>query len=482
MNASVRLILTDEVYRQIVTHLFRNDGDEHGAVLLAGVARDGDRVRLLGRELILATDGVDYVPGQRGYRMLTPEFVGRGIRRARNEQLAYLAIHNHGSGDRVAFSGGDMRSHERGYPALLAIARGLPVGALVVAQRAIAGDIWLPDGNRVALERTIVVGANRGELLPAPEAASATYVDPVFHRQSLMFGSVGQEKLRAATVGVVGVGGAGMLLVEWLARLGVGRLIVADPDRVHPTNLSRLPGTSGWDTCNPFRSPRWPAWLRGLGIRLDRPKVNVARRLVRQTPGPTQIVPIFGDIRDPEVAARFIDCDVLLLAADADQARLIVNAICQRYVIPGVAVGSKVTIDLASGRVEDVFAVMRPLQPGTGCLWCNGVISPARLAEESATDSESSAQRYVDDPMVTAPSVITLNATGCALTADWVLFHLTGLHAPDRRAEWLRIHPLDGRVRIDIPAIDPDCPECGARGGGAFARGDTAPLPTRLRR
>ena len=39
-------------------------------MIAAGVAMTGSRCRLLARNLFLAEDGVDYVPGQRGYRML----------------------------------------------------------------------------------------------------------------------------------------------------------------------------------------------------------------------------------------------------------------------------------------------------------------------------------------------------------------------------------------------------------------------------
>jgi molybdopterin/thiamine biosynthesis adenylyltransferase len=326
-----------------------------------------------------------------------------------------------------------------------------------------------------------LVGTRRTELRPAPAVTQHPELDAIFHRQSLMFGAAGQARLRAARVGIVGSGGAGMLLVEWLARLGVGELIVADPDRVHPTNLPRLPGASRLDALNPFRSRRWPDWFRRLGARLDRPKVELARRLARRTPGPTKLVPIFGDIRDPDVAAQFTDCDFLLLAADADQARLVANAICQRYLIPGAAVGSKVSIEQSTGDIQDVFAVMRPIQPGAGCLWCNGIISGARLAEESATDGELRAQRYVDDPLVTAPSVITLNATAGALAANRMLFYLTGLHAESLGNEYVRIHPLNGRVRLDEPSADPRCPECGSAHESAFARGDGAALPTRLK-
>jgi len=76
-------------------------------------------------------------------------------RACREEKPAYLNAHNHGGTNRVDFSANDLRSHERGYPALLDIAGKLPVGALVLAHDAVAGDTWLPDGRRVPLMRTV---------------------------------------------------------------------------------------------------------------------------------------------------------------------------------------------------------------------------------------------------------------------------------------------------------------------------------------
>jgi len=47
------------------------------------------------------------------------------------------------------------------------------------------------------------------------------------------------ERLARATVGIAGVGGVGSNVAWLLARAGLGRLIVADHDRVEPSNLNR---------------------------------------------------------------------------------------------------------------------------------------------------------------------------------------------------------------------------------------------------
>ncbi|MEA3207252.1 MAG: tRNA threonylcarbamoyladenosine dehydratase [Chthoniobacter sp.] len=61
-----------------------------------------------------------------------------------------------------------------------------------------------------------------------------------------LFGAAGLERLRAATVCVVGVGGVGSWTVEALARSGIGGITLIDLDDVCVTNVNRqLPALDG---------------------------------------------------------------------------------------------------------------------------------------------------------------------------------------------------------------------------------------------
>lgn len=60
-----------------------------------------------------------------------------------------------------------------------------------------------------------------------------------FSRTELLIGEEGLEKLKEATVMVLGVGGVGSHCIEALARSGVGRLILVDHDKVSETNINR---------------------------------------------------------------------------------------------------------------------------------------------------------------------------------------------------------------------------------------------------
>ena len=54
-------------------------------------------------------------------------------------------------------------------------------------------------------------------------------------------GGVGQRRLKAASVAVVGAGGIGSAVIPALAGAGVGRLTIIDDDVVDRTNLQRQP-------------------------------------------------------------------------------------------------------------------------------------------------------------------------------------------------------------------------------------------------
>ena len=467
---SWRLTIPGGLYAELQTHLFPGDCDEHGAVILAGTCESDRGLRLVAREVHLANDGVDYVPGKRGYRMLKAEFIQSRILRARDRRLAYLAIHNHGGTDSVGFSSDDMASHERGYPALLDIARGMPVGALVFARSAVAGDLWFPGCARAPLSHATVISHRRRFLFPMPEAKAAAV--GMYDRQSRLFGDAGQELLRRTRVGIVGLGGAGSILAELLARLGVGEFVLADPDKADVTNLPRLIAAQRRDAVV-------PSWVpRTIADRLRRPKVHLAVRNIRRANRTARIDAMARDFLHEDVSARFKDCDFLFLAADTMAARLLFNAIVHQYGIPGIQVGAKIPV-ADDGAVGNVFCVSRMVTPERGCLWCNGLINPGRLQDEAVPDAAKRGYAYVDDPGVVAPSVVTMNAIACAHAADDFLFHMTGLKYDDAETGWFRWNSRRAVAGYDMPRRDVACGECSQAADSRFGMGDNGALPTK---
>ena len=447
-NCDIRI--TSHHHDELMSHLFPGDNDEHGAVLHAGVVRSGTSLCLLVKNVEAAKFGQDYVSGQHGYRALSPTFIHRQIIQCRDSGLAYIAVHNHLSDRKVSFSTIDIESHERGYPALLDIGRGIPVGALVYGRRSVAADIWLPDRSRRVLGNYNIIGKRVQRLYSDPPPKSEFL--PEYDRQVRMFGAAGQRTLNASKIAVVGLGGIGSLVAEYLVRLGIGHLVFIDPDEIESTNLSRVVGATPVD------------------VETKQLKIQIAVRHARELSTNGKIEALSQDVVNRSVAHQLRDCDFIFLAADSMRARLVVNAIAHQYLIPTTQMGAKVRSG-PGGFVEDAMAAVRQVRPGMGCLWCNGLIDPSQLAIEAKSDAERKDQAYgVLEPN---PSVITLNAVAAAHAVNDFLFDFLGLRTEDAETLYRHFHfhkELNERV---IPRRDTSCPECTRR----LAMGDALELP-----
>ena len=445
------VLITSGDHQRIMEHLFPGDQDEHGAILRAGIVRNGSSLRLAVQHVQPAEFGADYVAGRYGYRALTPTFIHREILQCRDAGLAHLAVHNHhGSDRRVEFSKVDFESHERGYPALLDIGRGVPVGALVYGRRSVAADIWLPDGSRRSLGSYRVIGNDITRLYSQPCREHET--NDEHDRQVRMFGAAGQHILQASKVAVVGLGGVGSLVAEYLARLGVGNLVLVDPDKIEGSNLSRVVGATQVD------------------VETGQLKTQIAVRHAREMATHATLQPVAGDVSRRSVAQVLRDCDFIFLAADSMRARLVVNALAHQYLIPAIQMGAKIRPG-DRGNLEDAMCAVRHIRPGTGCLWCNGLIDPTQLAIEAKSDSERKQQAYgVQEPN---PSVITLNAVAAAHAVNDFLFDFLGLRTGDVEAAYHHFHFDRGKAQRVIPRRSPECRECVRR----LAMGDAMELP-----
>jgi tRNA A37 threonylcarbamoyladenosine dehydratase len=80
--------------------------------------------------------------------------------------------------------------------------------------------------------RTLILSADQ-----APEPTEVT--DRRFSGLSRLYGALGAQRIAAAHVAVVGVGGVGSWTVEALARSGVGQLTLIDLDHVAESNINR---------------------------------------------------------------------------------------------------------------------------------------------------------------------------------------------------------------------------------------------------
>jgi hypothetical protein len=349
----------------------------------------------------------------------------------------------------------DLNSHELGYPALLQISRGVPVGALVLGRRSMEADLWLSDGKRLGLDQAVVVGKTIQRLTPESRS-SLNGATNTFDRQIKMFGKEGQQILAECRVAILGLGGIGSVVADYLARLGVGHFYLVDDDIVEDTNLSRVVGADMSDVIKEVS------------------KVEIAQRVIKQANPDAETILITDDFAKNSVVSCLTDVDYLFLAADSMRARLVFNALVHQYLIPGVQLGSKIR-PAEDGSLSDVMSANRPVRPGRGCLWCNQLIDTNLLAKEAKTDEERKAQAYgTEEPN---PRVISLNAVSAAHGVNDFLLDFLDLRPESEVLHYEHFHFLANKRSLVEPRKDVDCPECSAT-GSRFGWGDGISLST----
>ncbi len=158
------------------------------------------------------------------------------------------------------------------------------------------------------------------------------------------FGKTGQENLEKSCVLVVGCGALGGAAANLLARAGVGRLILVDPDVVQPDNLHRQILFSEADAEHAV------------------PKIVASRNALRQANGALR-VDCHRQRFEPGNADSFFERDAIDLILDGTDnfaTRLAMNTAAIRYGKPLVSGG-------VLGTSGQVFTVL----PGeTPCLAC----------------------------------------------------------------------------------------------------------------
>jgi hypothetical protein len=150
-------------------------------------------------------------------------------------------------------------------------------------------------------------------------------------------------------VAIVGLGGGGSHLVQQLAHLGVGRLLVYDADRVEDSNLNRLVGATEQDIA------------RGTL------KTEVAKRVVSQVNSKATVRTF--SCRWQEAHEPLRTCNVVFGCVDRFDERRQLEAYCRRFLIPFIDIGMDVH------KLGDRYAIAGQIilsMPGEPCMECIG--------------------------------------------------------------------------------------------------------------
>lgn len=448
--ADVDLVLPAGYYDAIRGHLLADTSREYLCHALCGLARVGDRLRMLA--CVQVVPGPEDYAGQSlgGLRMRTEYDLA-----IRNECLrqsySLVDFHSHPFAHNAAFFSGTDDADE--YEKYAYFRRNLTesvYASVVMSPGAEVGRVFLPGpgGEPRLLPLRIV----RLDVPLAPVGSSETDDEPRFDRQVRAFGRDGQRRLAALRVGVVGLGGLGSLLALGLTRLGVRRFTLIDSDRADETNLNRLAGMTATDA------------------RLRTVKVDLAARRMTEIDPAVEVEAVAGDVFDPAAWQTLRGCDLLVAATDTNATRMMLNALSFQYLIPLVSAGTYIRTE--NGAVAEGHGEICTVVPGQErpCLVCGQVIDKLEAYYDLAPDESrraAAARGYIEAFDEPAPAVYHLNG----VVAHQALLEIHNLACGFMPPAPHLLYFMKGRQFLSMTSDPLRCAVC-APNGWNFARGD----------
>lgn len=153
------------------------------------------------------------------------------------------------------------------------------------------------------------------------------------YRTRLLFGDTGVNKLKNATVMVVGCGAVGSFAAEALARTGVGHLILVDFDVIEESNINRQ--------------------IFALNSTIGKQKVNVAAQRIQDI-NPDIQVDVFNMFLD---ANNTPDCnpDIIIDAIDTVDSKIALYQWAYKKQIPWISsMGAALKTDISQIKISTI--------------------------------------------------------------------------------------------------------------------------------
>ena len=333
-------------------------------------------------------------------------------------------------------------------------------GALAISGRMFWRGEWIVV-DRFRVEQTPVstwIGGRR----PSPRKD----VDGRLARVSAAFGREAADRLKNATVAVIGAGGTGSAAIGTLARAGVGRIIVVDPDHIELSNLERVHGGTLED------------------VEKRRDKVLVARNHISGIDPSIEVIALVGSLPQKEILDAVVHADVALGCTDQQHSRLALSDIAFRYRLPALDCG--VTLEGGGGIVTGQCLQFVRFLSSDPCALCRDMVSSQRISQELMSDAERATRRQAaqnakakgEDPgpyWSEQPQLNTvgyLTTTAGALAAGYAIGWLTGrFDPPFSRLQANLVAPFWDVTDFHPPVRD-ECPCNRVRGWGDQANAD----------
>lgn len=404
LGQRIRVRLTSDQHSRLCTFLLPGDGLEAVAILVCGRAGTRKDELLLVHQIIEVP--YDHCIERSVGRVTWPTDVLNPILPMLSErEYGLIKIHSH-PGGYSEFSDWDDSSDRELFPGLYSWSGSdrPHLSAILLPDGTIKARVVNDDGSFGNEAAVTAVGTH---LRMWPDAGTKDLADSVA-RTAQAFGNATVQHLQKLTIGVVGCSGTGGWVIELLARLGVGQLVLVDPDHVEAVNLNRIIHSTFDDA------------------RAHRSKVAVLGDAIRRTGLPVAIETHQADVHTAAMVRRLSRCDVIIGCVDSIDAREILSRMSTYYVLPYFDVGVKLVADGVGG-ISHIVGSSNYVHPHSPSLMERGLYSSKQLADSGLRRSDPVAYSdqvdagYIAGASVASPAVASVNAFYASLLVNDLL-------------------------------------------------------------
>lgn len=414
----IKLRLTQTIHEKIQNHLFPGDGLEAVAMVLCGRRKSDSYHCLTAQSFILIPYNECKVRSPYQVTWSTDSIIPL-LSKATREDLAILKVHSHPNGF-PQFSTVDDKSDRELFDSVFgwtgstfphASAIMLPDEAGTMFGRAI-----LPNGTFQQLDSILVPGDN----LRFWTTNDIGKLPSFTQRHAQLFGSGTTQKLREISVAVVGCSGTGSPVIEQLARLGVGRFVLVDPDKVEEKNLNRILNSTHEDAV------------------LGRSKVEVMARAIASMGLATEVEIIQEDLATPSAVKKVAECDVVFGCMDGVEGRHLLNRLASFYVMPYFDLGVRLDAD-GKGGINGAFGAVHYIRPDGTTLKDRKLYTLEQLKSAGLHRTDPDAYReqvkkgYIRGVDVDRPAVISINMQMASTAVNEFLARLHPYRTDDNK-------------------------------------------------
>lgn len=449
----VTLRLTGKQHKKLEQHLFPGDGKEAVCLVLCG-RRTGTDYHILTVRKIIPVPEDAYIERAQDKAHWSTEFAIPHLEDADENGQAVLKIHSHPTGYR-GFSGYDDTADEELFPSVHGRVPGYGphASAVMLPDGEIFGRAAWPGPTFKPLRKVSVVGENLRFWFSNDPGSS---VPDFAQRHAQAFGKKTTSLLGQLSVGVVGCSGTGSPVVEQLARLGVGELVLVDPDVVEEKNLNRILGASRSD--------------------VGRAKTEVMGSHIREMGLDTKVEEHEKSLFNANVIRGLARCDVVFGCMDSAEGRDLLNKVAVYYEIPYLDIGVRLDAD-QDGGIEHITGSVHYLQPDGSSLLSRGAITHEQVRAENLrrTNPNQYAQEkdegYVRGVDLDRPAVISVNMTYASLAVNELLARLHPYRISSN-SEHARVMMSLSQMRFIDSEEEEPCRQLASHAG----KGDVSPL------